>query len=78
MARHRNLIPGPIMAELDRLTACGVPWSIRKGKKHFHLIVDGHMAAILPRSAKARQQERDRRVVLNARAHIRRVARREQ
>lgn len=54
----------------DELNATGLPWTIRPGKKHLHIRVDGRLVAIWPRRPKDRP-----RGVHNIIAQIRRAER---
>lgn len=54
----------------DELDACGHPWAIESGKRHFKLLVAGRFVGILPQGGIS---ETDRRAVLNTRAQIRRA-----
>jgi hypothetical protein len=58
-----------IEAELDTIPG---RWKIETGSKHFHILVDGRLAAILPKG-KNMKKDSDRRQSLNVRASIRRA-----
>ncbi len=61
-------LPSEISSALAALT---VPWEIKIGGRHIKLMVNGHVAGVLPLGG---QKERDRRSTLNLVSQIRRVA----
>lgn len=63
----RNL-PRELEEALNNLTE---PWELKLGSKHIKVLVNGHLAGILPTKGKL---GRDRRSTLNLVSQIRRVA----
>lgn len=59
--------------EIEReLEACGLPWTVDKGKKHHKIRVAGRMVGILPLNGKV--QTSNKTPIKNTVAQIRRAA----
>lgn len=64
------MIPTDIKRELEE---SGLQFDVTDGGKHYKLKIEGRLACILPKGGKMRNQQRDRRPILNLRAQVRRL-----
>lgn len=66
----RSLIPKLVLTELEE---SGAPWRLKKGGRHYKLIVFDRLAGILPYGAKGLSSSADMATELNMRAQVRRI-----
>lgn len=66
----RNLIPKLVLIELEE---SGAPWRLKKGGRHYKLIVYERLAGILPYGGKGLNSSADMSTELNMRAQVRRI-----
>lgn len=60
--------------ELEReLNATGMTWELRRGSKHYHVVLDGRVVGVLSLSPHAARRD-SRNMLRNLRHHLRRVA----
>jgi hypothetical protein len=59
----------------DELAATGLPWDCELGKKHIKFKLANRLIGVMPIKGKGGSSDSSRRVVLNIRSNVRRIAR---